>query len=100
MSWDNKQKLTLMFTSFQANGEALPASGVNDQGDSIPNLSKLARLAKVIQGKQVFRTHFGQKLLKDAIENCSIESLNKGDETDETAKLRNHMQSSIDDASR
>lgn len=100
MSWDNKQKLTTLFHHYAEKKEALPSSGVNDQGDAIPNLSLLSRLAKVIQGKQVFRRVFASKLLDNAIKECGIEDLSKPDVQDETQVVREHMQSSIESARR
>jgi hypothetical protein len=100
MSWENKQKLTALFHHYAQNKEALPASGVNDNGDAIPNLSLLSRLAKVIQGKQVFRRVFASDMLDAAIKKCGIEDLSKPDDHNETTIVRDHMQSSVDAARR
>jgi len=75
MDWDNKQKLTALFHYFAQKKEPLPASGVNDEGDAVPNLSLLSRLAKVVQGKQVFHRVFASELLDTAINDCGIEDL-------------------------
>lgn len=100
IDWDNTQKLTALFHHYTEKKEPLPAFGVNDQGDATPNLSLLARLAKVIQGKQVFKRIFARKLLEDAIKQCGIEDLSKTEEKDETQAVRKHLQSGIDEARR
>lgn len=100
IDWDNRQKLTTLFYHYKEKKEPLPASGVNDKGDAMPNLSLLARLAKVIQGKQVFKTIYARELLDLAIQNSGIEDLSKSDEKDETQTVRAHLQSSIDSARR
>jgi hypothetical protein len=98
--WENNQKLTALFHHFAEQKAPLPASGVNDKGDAVPNLSQLARLAKVIQGKQVFRRVYANDLLVEAIRKCGIEDLTKSDEKDETQVVRKHLQSSVDEARR
>ncbi len=100
IGWDNKQKLTALFHHFDINKEPLPASGVNDQGDAVPNLSLLSRLAKVVQGKQVFRRVFASDMLNEAIKKVGIEDLSKTDDADETKIVRDYMQGSVDAARR
>jgi hypothetical protein len=98
IDWDNLQKLTAMFHHYVTQKEPLPSSGVNDNGDAIPNLSKLARLAKVKQGKQVFQAHYARKMLDTAIINSGIEDPSKTEEQDETKTVREKLQKSIDEA--
>ena len=100
MNWDNQQKLTTLFHHYVEQKEPLPASGVNDNGDTMPNLSFLARFAKIKQGKQVFRRKYAREMLDKAIDECGIEDLSKSDEKDETQIVRVHLQSSIDSARR
>ncbi|MCJ8350875.1 hypothetical protein [Moritella sp.] len=100
IDWDNKQKLTALFHHYAEQKEPLPAYSVNDNGDAMPNLSHLARLAKVIQGKQVFKRVYARELLDAAIKALSIEDLSNPDEKDETQTVREHLQSSIDNARR
>jgi hypothetical protein len=100
MSWENKEKLTALFHHYDEQKEPLPASGVNDQGDAVPNLSLLARLAKILQGKQVFQRIFASEMLKEAIKKSGIEDLKKSDEPFETQVVREHLQSSVDTAQR
>jgi hypothetical protein len=100
IDWDNQQKLTTLFHHYVEQKEPLPASGVNDNGDTIPNLSFLARFAKIKQGKQVFRRKYARDMLDEAIDKCGIEDLSKSDEKDETQIVRAHLQSSIDSARR
>ncbi|WP_338456684.1 hypothetical protein [uncultured Alteromonas sp.] len=100
MTWDNKQKLTALFHHFVIKKEPLPASGVNDHGDAIANLSKLARLGKIKQGKQIFKALYAREMLNVAIKKCGIEDLAKNDEGDETKVVREHLQSGIDEARR
>ncbi|MFT7681646.1 MAG: transcription termination factor NusB [Moritella dasanensis] len=99
IDWDNKQKLTALFHHYAEKKEPLPAYSVNDNGDAMPNLSHLARLAKVIQGKQVFKRVYARELLDAAIKALGIEDLNP-DEKDETQTVREYLQSSIDSARR
>ena len=96
IDWGNKQKLVTMFHHFAEKGESLPASGVNDKGDFVPNLSLLARLGKVIQGKQVFNTIYGRVELDKAIRLCGIEDLKTKDGIDETSLVREKMQDTVD----
>ena len=100
IDWDNKQKLITLFHHYVEQKWPLPASGVNDNGDTIPNLSFLARFAKIKQGKQVFRRKYARDMLDEAIDKCGIEDLSKSDEKDETQIVRAHLQSSIDSARR
>ncbi len=100
MNWDNKQKLTTLLHHYAEQKEPLPAYGVNDQGVAIPNLSLLARLAKVVQGKQVFKRVFAREMLDTAIKKCGIEDLSKRDEKDEIKTVREHLQSSVDESRR
>jgi hypothetical protein len=100
LGWDNKQKLTTLFHHYVEQKEPLPSSGVNDNGDTMPNLSFLARFAKIKQGKQVFKRIYARDILNDAIDKCGIEDLSKSDEKDETQIVRAHLQSSIDSARR
>jgi hypothetical protein len=100
MNWGNPQKLTTLFHHYVEQKDPLPASGVNDNGDTIPNLSFLARFAKIKQGKQVFRRKYARDMLDEAIDKCGIEDLSKSDEKDETQIVRVHLQSSIDSARR
>lgn len=100
IDWDNKQKLTTLFHHYVEQKEPLPASGVNDNGDTMPNLSSLARFAKIKQGKQVFGRKYAREMLDKAIKVCGIEDLSKSDEKDETQIVRAHLQSSIDSARR
>lgn len=66
----------------------------------MPNLSHLARLAKVIQGKQVFKTKYARDMLDKAIKDCGIEDLTKSDEKNETKAVRERLQSNIDSVRR
>lgn len=100
IDWDNLQKLTTLFHHYVDQKEPLPASGVNDSGDSIPNLSKLARLGKIKQGKQVFKTRYARDMLDGAIKKSGIEDLSNTEEQDETQTVRKHLQSSVDEARR
>jgi hypothetical protein len=100
MAWDNQQKLTALFHHYVEQKEPLPASGVNDNGDTMANLSFLARFSKIKQGKQVFRRKYAREMLDKAIKVCGIEDLSKSDEKDETQIVRAHLQSSIDSARR
>lgn len=77
MGWDNQQKLTALFHHYVEQKEPLPASGVNvnDNGDTMPNLSFLARFAKIKQGKQVFGRKYAREMLDKAIDECGIEDL-------------------------
>lgn len=100
MGWDNQQKLTALFHHFVKKKEPLPASGVNDNGDTMANLSFLARFAKIKQGKQVFRRKYAREMLDKAIKVCGIKDLSKSDEKDETQIVRVHLQSSIYSARR
>jgi hypothetical protein len=100
MAWENKQKLTTLFHHYAEQKEPLPAYGVNDQGDAVPNLSLLSRLGKIIQGKQVFKRVFAREMLDAAIKKSGIEDLSKKEEKDETQMVRKHLQSSIDQARR
>lgn len=100
LGWDNEQKLTALFHHYAEQKESLPASGVNDQGDAVPNLSYLARLGKIIQGKQVFKRVYAGELLDAAIKKCGIVDLSKPDVEDETQIVREHLQSNIDSARR
>ena len=96
IGWGNKQKLITLFHHFAEQDEPLPASGVNDQGDAVPNLSLLARLGKVKQGKQVFKTNYARELLNKAIKKSGIEDLKTKNEHNETQVVREHLQNSID----
>jgi hypothetical protein len=100
MAWENKQKLTTLFHHYAEQKEPLPAYGVNDQGDAVPNLSLLSRLGKIIQGKQVFKRVFAREMLDAAIKKSGIEDLTKNEEKDETQIVRKHLQSSVDQARR
>lgn len=100
IDWDNKQKLTTLFHHYVEKGEPLPAYTVNDQGDAVPNLSLLARLGKVKQGKQVFKTVYGSELIKEAIQRSGVEDLTAREEQDETQVVREHLQDAVDAARR
>jgi hypothetical protein len=100
MNWKNEQKLTTLFHHYAEQKEPLPAYGVNDQGDAVPNLSMLARLGKIVQGKQVFKRVFAREMLDAAIKKSGIEDLSKKEEKNETQIVRKHLQSSIDKARR
>jgi hypothetical protein len=100
MAWNNTQKLTALFHHFVIKKEPLPASGVNDRGDAIANLSKLARLGKIKQGKQIFKALYAREMLNKAIKICGIEDLAKSDEGDDIKVVREHLQSGIDEARR
>lgn len=100
MAWDNRQKLTALFQHFEGQGEPLPAAGVNDQGDLVVNRSKLARLAKIQQGKQVFKTQYARALLNQAIVKCGITDPKTANEPDETRVVREKMQDTVDAARR
>jgi len=100
INWENPEKLTKLFEYFAEKKSPLPTYCVNNKGDATPNLSQLARLGKIISGKQVFRGKYANDLLIAAIKNCGIEDLSKQDEKDETKVVRRHMQDSIDEARR
>lgn len=100
IDWSNQRKLTTLFHHYAEPKEPLPASGVNDQGDATPNLCLLARLGKIIQGKQVFKNIYARELLNKAIETSGIEDLSKKAEKAETQMVRKHLQSSVDQARR
>jgi len=100
IDWDNKKKISTLFNHFKTQKEPLPSSGVNDKGDLIANLSLLSRLAKVIQGKQVFKALYARTELDKAIKNCGIQSIDKKDEKDETKLVREKMQDTVDSVRR
>ena len=100
IDWQNKQKLTALFHYFATQKEPLPASGVNDRGDLTPNLCLLARLGKVVQGKQVFKTAYGRVALEQALKKCGIEDVKTQDQSNETAVVREKMQDTIDAVAR
>lgn len=100
IDWDNRQKLTALFHHYSEQKESLPASGVNDKGDLTPNLSLLARLGKIIQGKQVFKTLYAREMLEAAIKKNGIEELNYKSESDEITIVREKLQNTVDIANR
>jgi hypothetical protein len=100
IDWDNRQKLTALFHHYSEQNEALPASGVNERGDLTPNLSLLARLGKIVQGKQVFKTLYAREMLDAAIKKSGIENLDYKSESDETALVREKLQDAVDIAHR
>ena len=100
IEWDNRQKLTALFHHYNEQDEHLPASGVNASGVLMPNLSLLARLGKIIQGKQVFKTLYARELLDAAIKKSGIENLDYKSESDETTLVREKLQDAIDTANR
>jgi hypothetical protein len=96
---DNKKKIADLFEHFISQNEPLPGYGVNEQGDMQPNLSKLARLAKVVQGAQVFKRAYANDALVAAIKKCGIEDPQKID-GDEVTEVRAHLQESVEAAQR
>ncbi|MEH6710568.1 MAG: hypothetical protein V7733_05100 [Paraglaciecola polaris] len=98
IDWENNQKLTTLFHYYSEQNKPLPAWGVNNNGDALPNLSLLARLGKIKQGKQVFKTRYARDMLDETIRICNIEDLSKLNEKDETQVVRKHLQSSVDEA--